>query len=273
MLNLNNVKEEVIVNYAYFIKRVKDAIGNDTDYIFADSEAEMTRRIENLIIEKASIFDSSIEDYKYNGLQNTIIVNKKYLERKDIFLDNLYMDMALSVAFYNPRKKISGFGTENFEALNKGMREMLTLSLVGECRSTEYFESDEYVFTNLMCQMVNTDLFEEAFFYNEPSLFMEEPAIKNNIDLFSKINMLANHNMKSRLGKRSISELDEIQYQLFTLFTSTNPSKENLESFLANTVSNSMVFKDKEKYKRLDRLDFDDMYKDYLLIQESSKRY
>ena len=225
------------------------------------------------MIEKASIFDSIVDDYKYNGLQNTIIVNKRYLQREDIVPDNLFMDMALNVALYNSDKKTSGFGTENFEALNKGIREMLTTSIIGECRSKESFESDEYVFANLMCQIVDSSILEAAFFYNDPSLIVESPAIKGNLDAFKKVNMLANHNMKSRLGKRSLSELDEIQYDLFNLYTETNPSKEQLESFLANTVTNSSIFKDSEKYKRLDRMDFDDMYKDYLLIQESSKRY
>lgn len=273
MLNLDAIKKNIKDNYYKFIARVKETVDEDVelDYVFTNEEDEMTKRIESIKIEKASIFDSTVEDYKYNGLSNTVIINKKYVAREDISLDNLYMDIALCVALYNSKEKISGFGTETFQALNKGFREMLTTSLVGECRSEEYFESDEYVYTNLICRFVDPTLLQEAYFYNKPELFLQDPAIQSKIGEFEKINTLANHNMKNRLGKKSRSELDDIEFKLFSLYLSTEPNKEQLNSFMANIVSSSAVFKDKEKYERLDRLDLNDMYEKYLIVEEATK--
>lgn len=273
MLNLETIKKSVVVNYNYFIERVKDVTPpND---LFIMNEDMIRSRIEDLTIEKASIFDKTIEDYQYNGLTNTIIVNKKYLERKDIFLENLYMDMALMVALYNPERKISGFGTEKFWALNKGIREMLALSLVNQGRSTEYFESDEYVYANIVSLMIDPLDLQLSYYKNDPEIFIEKmnPLLSQELDKFNKINMLANYNMKSRLSEKSNSKLAFIQSELFELFLSTNPTKEQVDTFLANTVSNSAVFKDSQKYKRLDALNFDSMYEDYMQTMETGKTY
>lgn len=273
MLNLETIKKSVVVNYNYFIERVKDV--TPPNELFIMNEDMMRSRIEDLTIEKASIFDKTIEDYQYNGLTNTIIVNKKYLERKDIFLENLYMDMALMVALYNPERKISGFGTEKFWALNKGIREMLALSLVNQGRSTEYFESDEYVYANIVSLMIDPLDLQLSYYKNDPEIFIEKmnPLLSQELDKFNKINMLANYNMKSRLSEKSNSKLAFIQSELFELFLSTNPTKEQVDTFLANTVSNSAVFKDSQKYKRLDALNFDSMYEDYMQTMETGKTY
>lgn len=273
MLNLEEIKKSIVVNYNYFIERVKDV--TPPNELFAVTEQMMKLRLDDLKIEKASIFDNSVEDYKYNGLTNSIIVNKKYLDRKDVFLENLYMDMALNVAFYNPKCRFSGFGSETFEALNKGIREMLVISLVDGCRSSEYFESDEYVYANLVSTMINPLDLQLAYYQNNPKIFMDklDSSFSYNIEQFHEVNKLANHNMKNRIGKKSTSSLDKIQTDLFKLFLSQNPNKEQVERFLADTVSSSMIFKDEQKYERLDSLDFDNMYKDYVQSMETGKTY
>lgn len=273
MLNLETIKKSVVGNFEYFMERVKDVTPpND---LFVMTEDMMRSRIEDLTIEKASIFDKTVEDYQYNGLTNTIIVNKKYLARDDIFLENLYMDMALMVALYNPERKISGFGTENFWALNKGIREMLALSLVDQGRSTEYFESDEYVYANLVSLMIDPLDLQLAYYRNDPEIFVEKmnPILSQEFGKFHKINMLANYNMKARLWEKSNSKLAPIESELFELFLSTNPAKGQVERFLADTVTSSLVFKEPEKYKRLDALDLDSMYEDYIENMQPGKTY
>ena len=179
------------------------------------------------------------------------------------------------VALYNPERKISGFGTEKFWALNKGIREMLALSLVNQGRSTEYFESDEYVYANIVSLMIDPLDLQLSYYKNDPEIFIEKmnPLLSQELDKFNKINMLANYNMKSRLSEKSNSKLAFIQSELFELFLSTNPTKEQVDTFLANTVSNSAVFKDSQKYKRLDALNFDSMYEDYMQTMETGKTY
>ena len=156
MVNKEQIKEEIKNSVDFYKKRIKESLKDNVqdDYMyFATSEFDLDLRVQGLTVDFSNLFDESIVDYKYNGLTNEVIINKKYLKREDINLNNLYMDIALDVAYYNPKLKFSGFGSENYEALNKGFREILANCLTETSRSSEYFESDEYVFANLLTRM------------------------------------------------------------------------------------------------------------------------
>lgn len=269
MVSLDQVKSSIQKSIDYYKREIKESLKGQVpeDYnYFSTSEYDLDLRKDGLTVEFSSVFDSSIIDYKYNGLQNKVIINKKYLKREDINLNNLSMDIALNIAYYNPDMKCSGFGNQNYEALNKGFREILALSIVRTDRSKEYFESDEYVYANLLTRIFDLSTFWYAYKENEPDYFRDE-LNKRSIefgDKFSKINEIANRNYKVRNNKKELSSLDEIEYQLFNLKLLDEPTKESLDDFINNMVSCSKIFKDEKRYQRLDGLDVDIEYKNYL---------
>ncbi len=269
MVSINEIKDGIQRSIDYYKKRIKESLNGQVpeNYnYFSTSEGDLDLRADGLTIEYSSIFDNSIIDYKYNGLQNKVIINKKYLKREDINLNNLFMDIALNIAYYNPDMKCSGFGNENYEALNKGFREILTLNIVGMDRSSEFFESDEYVYANLLTRIFDLSTFLYAYKENEPDYFRNELS-KRSIefgDKFSKINEIANRNYKARNNKKELSSLDEIEYKLFDLKLLDEPTKENLDDFISNMASSSHIFRDEKKYKRLDRVDITTEYENYL---------
>lgn len=269
MVSLDQVKSSIQKSIDYYKREIKESLKGQVpeDYnYFSTSEYDLDLRKDGLTVEFSNVFDSSIIDYKYNGLQNKVIINKKYLKREDINLNNLSMDIALNIAYYNPDMKCSGFGNQNYEALNKGFREILALSIVRTDRSKEYFESDEYVYANLLTRIFDLSTFWYAYKENEPDYFRDE-LNKRSIefgDKFSKINEIANRNYKVRNNKKELSSLDEIEYQLFNLKLLDEPTKESLDDFINNMVSCSKIFKDEKRYQRLDELDVDIEYKNYL---------
>ena len=269
MVSINEIKDGIQRGIDYYKKRIKESLNGQVpeNYnYFSTSESDLDLRADGLTIEYSSIFDNSIIDYKYNGLQNKVIINKKYLKREDINLNNLFMDIALNIAYYNPDMKCSGFGNENYEALNKGFREILTLNIVGMDRSSEFFESDEYVYANLLTRIFDLSTFWYAYKENEPDYFRNELS-KRSIefgDKFSKINEIANRNYKARNNKKELSSLDEIEYKLFDLKLLDEPTKENLDDFISNMASSSHIFRDEKKYKRLDKVDITTEYENYL---------
>jgi len=269
MVSINEIKDGIQRSIDYYKKRIKESLNGQVpeNYnYFSTSESDLDLRADGLTIEYSSIFDNSIIDYKYNGLQNKVIINKKYLKREDINLNNLFMDIALNIAYYNPDMKCSGFGNENYEALNKGFREILTLNIVGMDRSSEFFESDEYVYANLLSRIFDLPTFWYAYKENEPDYFREELSRRSIEfgDKFSKINEIANRNYKARNNKKELSSLDEIEYKLFDLKLLDEPTKENLDDFISNMVSSSHIFRDEKKYKRLDKVDITTEYENYL---------
>ena len=269
MVSINEIKDGIQRSIDYYKKRIKESLNGQVpeNYnYFSTSEGDLDLRADGLTIEYSSIFDNSIIDYKYNGLQNKVIINKKYLKREAINLNNLFMDIALNIAYYNPDMKCSGFGNENYEALNKGFREILTLNIVGMDRSSEFFESDEYVYANLLTRIFDLSTFWYAYKENEPDYFRNELS-KRSIefgDKFSKINEIANRNYKARNNKKELSSLDEIEYKLFDLKLLDEPTKENLDDFISNMASSSHIFRDEKKYKRLDKVDITTEYENYL---------
>lgn len=269
MVSINEIKDGIQRSIDYYKKRIKESLNGQVpeNYnYFSTSESDLDLRADGLTIEYSSIFDNSIIDYKYNGLQNKVIINKKYLKREDINLNNLFMDIALNIAYYNPDMKCSGFGNENYEALNKGFREILTLNIVGMDRSSEFFESDEYVYANLLTRIFDLSTFWYAYKENEPDYFRNELS-KRSIefgDKFSKINEIANRNYKARNNKKELSSLDEIEYKLFDLKLLDEPTKESLDDFISNMASSSHIFRDEKKYKRLDKVDITTEYENYL---------
>ena len=269
MVNQEQIKEDIKNSVDFYKKRIKESLKDNVqdDYMyFATSEFDLDLRVQGLTVEFSNLFDESIVDYKYNGLTNEIIINKKYLKREDINLNNLYMDIALDVAYYNPKLKFSGFGSENYEALNKGFREILANCLTETSRSSEYFESDEYVFANLLTRIFDLSTFWHAYQENEPDYFRDELK-KRSIEFgekFSKINESANRNYKVRNNKKELSSLDEIEYRAFDLLLLENPPITMLDEFVTNMAFSSKIFKDEKKYQRLDRLKLDTEYKNYL---------
>lgn len=269
MVNKEQIKEEIKNSVDFYKKRIKESLKDNVqdDYMyFATSEFDLDLRVQGLTVEFSNLFDESIVDYKYNGLTNEVIINKKYLKREDINLNNLYMDIALDVAYYNPKLKFSGFGNENYEALNKGFREILANCLTETSRSSEYFESDEYVFANLLTRIFDLSTFWHAYQENEPDYFRDELK-KRSIEFgekFSKINEFANRNYKVRNNKKELSSLDEIEYRAFDLLLLENPPITMLDEFVTNMAFSSKIFKDEKKYQRLDRLKLDTEYKNYL---------
>ena len=269
MVNKEQIKEEIKNSVDFYKKRIKESLKDNVqdDYMyFATSEFDLELRVQGLTVEFSNLFDESIVDYKYNGLTNEVIINKKYLKREDINLNNLYMDIALDVAYYNPKLKFSGFGSENYEALNKGFREILANCLTETSRSSEYFESDEYVFANLLTRIFDLSTFWHAYQENEPDYFRDELK-KRSIEFgekFSKINESANRNYKVRNNKKELSSLDEIEYRAFDLLLLENPPITMLDEFVTNMAFSSKIFKDEKKYQRLDRLKLDTEYKNYL---------
>ena len=65
-------------------------------------------------------------------------------------------------------------------------------------------------------------------------------------------------------NKKELSSLDEIEYKLFDLILLDEPTKESLEQFMSNMVASSKIFKDEKRYQRLDKLDVETEYKNYL---------
>lgn len=269
MVSIEQIKEEIKNSVEFYKIRIKESLKGNVpdDYkYFSTSEFDLDLRVNGLTAEFSNLFDNSITDYKYNGLTNEVIINKKYLKRPDVNLGHLYMDIALNIAYYNPELKCSGFGTETYQALNKGFREILTNCLTGTNRSSEYFESDEYVYANLMTRIFDLSTFWRAYQENEPDYFRDE--LKHRSiefgEKFSKINEIANRNYKVRNNKKELSSLDEIEYKLFDLILLDEPTKESLEQFMSNMVASSKIFKDEKRYQRLDKLDVETEYKNYL---------
>lgn len=273
MQNLDEIKQSIQRNYERLMLRMEEVAPLDE---FLDVR-EVQSRISGVATEFASTFDDSVNDYKYNGLNNTIIVNKKYLERGDINSDNLFMDMALQIAFYDSKTKTSGFGSNLYEALNKGFREMLTISITQENRSQEYFESDEYVYANLFCRIFDVTTLQKAFFQKNPEIITHSVRDKSVTqgELFKKMNEEANRNMKVRFSKQGKSSLDKIQVDMMEFLVGDNPKKEVVNDFLDNTVSNPYIFRDKSKYNNLplSSKTLDKIYLEYMKQSENSKTY
>lgn len=270
MVNINEIKTGVKSSFDFYKTKIKESLKGQVpdDYrYFPILEDELDLRFDNLTIEYASIFDNSVTDYVYNGLQNKLIISKKYFKREDINFDNLFMDIVVNIAYYNPETKFSGFGNENFEALNKGFREIIVRSLTNSCRSEEYFESDEYIYANLISRIFDLKILWNAFQDNDPDYFNEDMKKNRNIEfyeIFIKLNQIANRNYKVRNNKKELTSLDEIEYLLFKLKLLDEPSKEELDEFMANMAFTSEIFKDEKKYQRLNELNFDNEYKIYL---------
>lgn len=269
MVSLEEIKKNIQMTAKDYKRELVDgtkgAVDENYQY-FVTSDFDLNLRFEGLTVTFASIFDDSVFDYKYNGLENEIIINKKYLKRTDINLYNLYMDMAINILYYNHDMKMSGFCSENYEALNKGFREIIAKNVTGLDRSNEYFESDEYVYANLLCRVFDLSTLWFAFTKNDVELFRNELS-KRSIEFseqFDKINEIANRNYKVRNSKKEVSTLDDIEYSLFTLKVLDDPTKEELDQFMANMILSSKIFKDEKKYQRLDKLNMDTEYKNYI---------
>lgn len=275
MLNLDEIKRSIQESCEKLILKIKEiAPFNEFSPI---PEEILKERISNLRVEKASIFDNSVDDYKYNGLNNTIIVDKKYLGRPDINLENLYMDMALQVTFYNSELQMSGFGNETLEALNKGFREMLVLNIVGSDRSVEYFESDEYIYTNLFCQLFDVSTLQEAYFKNNPSLILDllkGKSLEQGV-LFKMFNEEANRNMKIRISKKGKSSLGKVQEGMLNFLIMDEPDKGLVSRFLDNMARNSEIFRESNKYDNLNSSNqmLEQIYLDYVQKLSEEKTY
>lgn len=273
MQNLDEIKQSIQRNYERLTLRMEEVAPLDE---FLDIH-EVQNRISGVTIEFASTFDDSIDDYRYNGLSNTIIINKKYLERSDINPKNLFMDMVLQISFYDSKTKTSGFGSNLYEALNKGFREMLTINITQENRSQEYFESDEYVYANLFCRIFDVATLQKAFFQKKPEIItrtIRDKSVKQG-SLFRKMNEEANRNMKVRFSKQGQSSLDKIQVDMMNFLIDENPGKEEVNDFLSNTVSSPYIFRDKNKYQNLplSSKTLDKIYLDYVKQSENNKIY
>lgn len=271
---LEQIKRVIIENYGYLKDRLGDEILSDPNCFSIPIEA-LDVRFEDLKVEFSSIFDNSTQDYKYNGLNNTLIINKKYSLREDLNLSNFFMDIVLNIAYYNPVLKYSGFGNETYEALNKGFREMITLSIIEDGRSKEHFESDEYIYANLFSRMIGIEPLWSAFAKNDPNYInnaLREKSIEYS-ELFGNLNAEANRNNKFRISKKGISTLDKIESDLIKMFLLDNPSKDELEIFLTNMVSEPTIFKDSQKYERLTSLDLDAIYNNYVQSLNTEKTY
>lgn len=215
-------------------------------------------KIKNINVEFASPIDKTVIGYNYNPMSNTLIVNKNYFIRNDIALENFYSDIILNV-FHN-----NGFDCEEYRALNKGFREILANTLSGSSISSDYFESDEYVYANLMGQIVGVDTLNEAFAKNNPNLITEKLKNFEDIDTIVSIknaNDLANHNMLRATTK---SSLPSIEVSLTDAYLRTNPSRDDAERFLANTVTSDAVFKDRERYVELNTININDQILNYI---------
>lgn len=257
MLNIVEIKENIANSYNAFCTKIDGIMGLDNyNQFFGVSKEEAQKRFENLSIEKSGIFDESIYDYKYNGLTNTVIINPKYFNREDINLDNFYMDIVLNIATYNKNLGYSGFGSDVYEALNKGYREMLTLSIVENDRSKEYFESDEYLYANLFSKMYDVSNLMLAYLKNETRFINEFLATKSipQSELFTNINLEANRNMKVRQTSKGVSYINNIQSKMLDLLLLDMPDRETVDDFVNNIVLAPEVFKDSEKYLNLNSL-------------------
>lgn len=215
-------------------------------------------QIKNLNVEFASPIDKTVISYNYNPMNNTLIINKKYFNRNDIALENIYSDIILNIFHKN------GFDSEEYRALNKGYREILANTLSGSSASSDYFESDEYVYANLMGQIVGVDTLNQAFAQNKPNLITEAIKRINDVDTIvsiKKANDLANHNLLRATTK---SSLPSIQVSLTDAYLRTNPNREDSERFLANTVTSDAVFKDKERYLELNTININEQILNYI---------
>lgn len=273
MQNLEEIKQNIQRNYERLTLRMEKVAPLDA---FLDVN-EVQSRINSVHTEFASTFDNSIEDYKYNGLNNTIIVNKKYLERADINPNNLLMDMVLQISFYDDKTKTSGFGSNIYEALNKGFREMLAINITQENRSQDYFESDEYVYANLFCRLFDVSILQKAFFQKNPEMITDlirDKSVEQG-SLFKKMNEEANRNMKVRFSKQGQSSLDKIQIDMMDFLVSENPEKKEVDDFLDNTVSSPYIFKEESKYRNLPLSShtLNKIYLDYVKQSQNDKTY
>lgn len=258
------IKKVIIENYELYKEELGEEILSEPN-CFSIPKESMNMRFGDLKIEFSSIFDNSIEDYKYNGLNNTVIINKKYIKREDISLPNLFMDIVLTIAYYNEKFKYSGFGNETYEALNKGFRESIVISITGEGRSREHCTSDEYAYENLFSRMFGVETLWEAFFKNNPDCINKKLREKSSeyCVKFYEANTEANRNSKVRHNKNGKSSLDLIQYKLAELLVLDNPTAKEVFDFQVNAVSNSEYF---ENHKKYDSLVDKDNKKDYKKI-------
>ena len=84
MVSINEIKDGIQRSIDYYKKRIKESLNGQVpeNYnYFSTSEGDLDLRADGLTIEYSSIFDNSIIDYKYNGLQNKVIINKKEEEK------------------------------------------------------------------------------------------------------------------------------------------------------------------------------------------------
>lgn len=228
---------------------------NYIEYTRIDFDIE---KINNINVEYASPIDKTIFNYKYNPMNNSLIINKKYFDRNDIALENIYCDIILNIFHKN------GFDSEEYRALNKGYREILANTLSGSSVSSEYFESDEYIYANLMGQILGVDTLNQAFALNNPNLITEKLKQIDNVEVIlsiKKANDLANHNLLRASNK---SYLSDIQMFLTGAYLKTNPSKDDAEAFLTNTVTTDAVFKERERYIGLNTINLNEQILNYI---------
>jgi len=236
----------------------EDLISMGNNYIEYTSINFDIEKIKNINIEYASPVDKTVISYKYNPMNNTLIINQNYFIRNDIALENIYSDIILNI-FHN-----NGFDCEEYRALNKGYREILANTLSGSSVSSEYFESDEYIYANLMGRFVGVDTLSKAFVTNNPNLITEKIKQLDNVDTIVGIknaNALANHNLLRATPK---SLLPSIEVSLTDAYLKTNPSREQAESFLANTITSDEVFMNREKYIELNTININEQVLDYI---------
>lgn len=236
----------------------EDLVNMGKNYIEYTSINFDIEKIKNINIEYASPVDKTVISYKYNPMNNALIINQDYFLRNDIALENVYSDIILNI-FHN-----NGFDCEEYRALNKGYREILANTLSGSSVSSDYFESDEYIYANLMGQIIGVDILNQAFATNNPNLITGALKKIDNVDSIVAIknaNDLANHNLLRATTK---SLLPNIEVSLTDAYLKTNPSIDDVETFLANIVTSDAVFKDREKYVGLNAININEQILNYI---------
>lgn len=174
----------------------------------------LCRNLRHLSIEKGSkfVYASAIN---YSPLDNKIFINEEMLNSEKI--DASHSMMKAIIGMTTQKDIHYGFNNNSsLEALNVGFCEILANNLAGNEGESQFV--DEQVLVNYIGSSIGFDIFQKAFFENNPELLMKELLTKcSSPEKLNDLLSQANNNMHTR-RKSGESRLYHIQAQALSMF-------------------------------------------------------
>ena len=176
---------------------------------------QLCKNLRHLSIEKGSkfVYTSAIN---YLPADNKIFINEQMLTQDDVDPEHSMMKAVLAMITQNSIYYGFNNSSNNLEALNVGFCEILANNLVGNEGESQFL--DEQILVNYIGSSIGLDVFQKAFFENNPELLMKELLTKcSSPEKLNDLLSQANNNMHTR-SKSGESRLYHIQAQALSIF-------------------------------------------------------